>query len=347
MTAIYYDNFDAYGANINFMLDGVAAGINGCSLVADPDPLASGNVLSVVSSLTSNSLTVVMPVARAGVGIATRVWMPALPVDANEGAGCEWRDAGNNTILAWRTNTIGGIDVRSSLSGGVIYASTPGPVVTAHAWYHVEAKAVFGVNTCTVEIRVEGVVVLTATFAVAGTLTCQIVGWGTASFNLRTNQFKDIVIWDTTGALNNNFLGSVVVKAMNPNSDVVVGGWVPSVAGPSYAMLDDRPPVDGTDYLSSAVPVTTPVRVGMTDLPADVTSVRALRTLVRARKIDGGDGNMQVSLVSGASTGAGANRPITAAFTYWSDMFETDPATAAAWALAAANAAVLKIDRTV
>lgn len=40
-------------------------------------------------------------------------------------------------------------------------------------------------------------------------------------------------------------------------------------------------------------------------------------------------GNVQAGLISGASTALGANRPITTAYTYFRDVIETDPATAA------------------
>lgn len=346
MSLNHLDNFDAYGGTIGYMLDGVYAGIAGCALVADPDPLATGNVLRTQSSLTTNALTVVLPVARATIGIGFRLWLPFLPRDTSETGGIEWRDAGNVSRLAMQVNPIGGIEIRDSLRG-TLYAATAGPVVTANAWYHIEAKAVFGVNTCTVEVRVEGVTVLTSTFAVVGTFTCQIVAWGTSSFNLTFTYFKDIIVWDSAGSQNNNFMGSITVRTMIANSDDTVGGWVPAIAGPSYQMVNNEPPLDSSEYLQAAVPPITPVVLGMTDLPSDVTSVRALRTMVRARKIDGGDGNLQVSLISGASTGNGADRPITAAFTYWMDMFETDPATGAQWLPAAANAAKLKLARTV
>jgi hypothetical protein len=42
----------------------------------------------------------------------------------------------------------------------------------------------------------------------------------------------------------------------------------------------------------------------------------------------------------------GSNRPITTAFTYYEDVFETDPNTGNAWTPASADAAQLKLNRT-
>jgi hypothetical protein len=66
----------------------------------------------------------------------------------------------------------------------------------------------------------------------------------------------------------------------------------------------------------------------------------------RSRKTDAGDGNIQVGAISGASTGLGADRPITTAYTYWWDIFDTDPATAAAWSRTSVNAMNLQLNRT-
>lgn len=350
MALIHMDNFDAYGGNINYMADGVYAelGSGHVKLVSDPDPLATGRVILVDSDTAPEFAGVVMPVGRTTVGMGGRVWLAGIPPGTSQRPGMEMRDASNNPVLGLQFNPIGGIEICSRLRIGSIYASTSGPVVTSNAWYHVEWKAIFGVNTVTTEVRVEGVVVLTATFAVAGTFTVQRVGWGNYSTPFTAAiYYKDIILWDSSGSQNNNFMGSIVVASMIPNSDTAIGGWVPTPAGSNYDRINNMPPLDATEYISAAIPPNTASQYGLTDLGSTVTSVRAIRTMVRARKTDGGDGQLQVSLVSGASTGNGADRPITAAFTYWMDMFETDPNTSGAWTRVSANAAQLKLTRTV
>jgi hypothetical protein len=69
-------------------------------------------------------------------------------------------------------------------------------------------------------------------------------------------------------------------------------------------------------------------------------------TIVRAAKTDGGDGSLQVSVVSSGTAGDGTNRPITVAQTYWTDVHDLDPHTSAAWTPTTVNAAQLKINRT-
>lgn len=88
-------------------------------------------------------------------------------------------------------------------------------------------------------------------------------------------------------------------------------------------------------------------KCSLSDLPITVTSVRGIMPIHRSRKTDGGDGNIQLGAISGASTGLGSNRPITTAYTYWWDIFDADPNGAAAWTRIAFNNLNLQLNRTV
>jgi hypothetical protein len=157
---------------------------------------------------------------------------------------------------------------------------------------------------------------------------------------------KDYVVWDGSGTSNNDFLGSVIVYELFTSADdAFPAGWS-STGADGYSVLDNNPPDDGVSYITADDTPPSAAEFSLTNLPADITSVKGLVTRVRAAKSDGGDGQLQVSLISGASTDAGSDRPITVAQTYWSDVSELDPATTVAWTPSGVNAAVLKIERT-
>lgn len=88
------------------------------------------------------------------------------------------------------------------------------------------------------------------------------------------------------------------------------------------------------------------------DLPDDITSVRGIIPVVRGAKVDGGDGNLQVSLSpDGTNYDDGPDTPLTSAMTFWpnnTDPFVSmkNPATDAPWTPAEFNAARLKLNRT-
>lgn len=100
----------------------------------------------------------------------------------------------------------------------------------------------------------------------------------------------------------------------------------------SFISADDTPPA--------------PFVCELTNLPPDVTSVRGLQTRVRAAKTDGGDGSLQVSLISGGVPANGANRPITTTQTYWTDICEIDPNTGNLFTPLAVDAVQLQTSRT-
>jgi hypothetical protein len=107
----------------------------------------------------------------------------------------------------------------------------------------------------------------------------------------------------------------------------------------SFISADDSPPAASEFELE--------------DLPPDITSIRYIVPAVRAAKVDGGDGNLQLALSSnGVDYDDGPDTPITTAFTYWGNatapfVSELDPDTGAAWTPGAYNAGGrLRIDRT-
>jgi hypothetical protein len=96
-----------------------------------------------------------------------------------------------------------------------------------------------------------------------------------------------------------------------------------------------------------------PVVVQLEPLPDDVTSIRAVIPKLRAAKVDGGDGNVQVSFgISDPSYDAGPDTPITTAFTYWGNptvpfVSEINPLSAAPWTPGEFNiGARIKVART-
>jgi hypothetical protein len=347
MAILFADDFKGYGTNPAFLLNGLYAQA-GVGLVTDPDTNASGVVMQAqINGINGTALRRVFPSNYTTAGAAFRLWLAALPITTAQTPAFLFSDASNVEQFYISITTTGAMQVRLGAAYGTVLATTSGPVLVANAWNHIEFKAVASATVGTIEIRVNGVPVAVFTTLNTGTQYSQFridkpnsVG-ATLDFYV-----KDLVVWNSTGSSNNNFLGTVSVVGMTPSSDISLN-WTPSTGTTGWNLLDNSPPLDGTEYITAPFPAPSPASFNLTDLPANVTSVRAMITQVRARKVDGGDGNIQASLLSGAATANGADRPITTAFTYYEDVFEVDPNTSAAWTPSAANAARLKINRTV
>lgn len=348
MTVMFAEDFMGYGYDSQLMLNGLWGTMpNGYFIIVDdidPNSPAGTKVMKV----TNNPLGARRPFREGSlsvVGVAFRLWLSTLPTQT--GILCATQSADNTYRLLIAIDPVGKILVYNSRPLVAPIGGTDVPVLTANAYHHIETKFTLGAGaTAAIEIRVDGVTVLTLAGLTSNAPTAEqiIISNGEGSF--QPCYFKDLVVWNNLGTHNTDFLGTVSVLSMVPNSDATLT-WTPSVGVDGFSILDNSPPLDGTDYLTAPYPPPAPSVFGLSNLPINVTSVRALITQVRARTVDGGDGNLQTSLISSGNTVNGSDRPTTTAFTYYEDVFETDPHTAAAWTPAAADAAQLQLNRTV
>ncbi len=350
MSILHADNFSIYGTTKAFMLNGVYANIPTDGFLAtDPDGVSPGYVLHFEYN---SNLRYVLQSLTSTIGIAERVWLNQLPTAPTNTQVTPMilYDGSNTPLVSVNIDNTGRIVVWAGLPGiGANLGSTVNPVVTANGWYHIEAKFVQASGSSAIEVRVEGLPVLVLTGKTLAN-TNQFASVGVLNQNGPSTVFwyvKDYIVWDTNGTYNVDFLGTCLVTNLSTTSDNVLN-WTPSAGTTGWDILDNIPPDDSKYISASTAKIGTPYVGNLSDLPADVTSVKALITYVRAAKTDGGDGSLQNGIVTGPGTVVnGANRPITIAQTYWRDVFEVNPDTSAPWLPAAVNASKVRINRTV
>lgn len=358
MSIVHADNFSIYGTNTSLLLNGVYASWSGnLAILADPDGISSGMVIrrqtAPAENGAVNGLRYVLQNSSTTVGIATRVWLSSLPTQDN----CYpiltvFRDLSNNWIVSISVDTTGRFRIINHVAGTT--ERTAAPAITADGWYHVEVKMVTSALEGSVEIRVEGLTVYEDINMNTGENPVAQVSIGDFQndFTNRYNgnvYFKDFVVWDNSGTVNTDFLGSVIVHNLSLTSDVALN-WTPIVGTDGYTILDNIPPDDNQYIYAEDDPLPSPYVGTLSDLPDEVTSVKALITFVRAAKSDGGDGSLQSGLISDPdgtpATALGADRPITVAQTYWRDVFEIDPKTGAPYLPEAVNDVQFRLNRT-
>lgn len=351
MAIIHADNFSVYGTTTSLLTDGVyaeAATIN--TLQSDPDGVSSGKVLRLDAN---GFVRYALPATVTTIGVSARLYVAVLPTTTDDAPCIRLRDGSNVNLCYLSITSTGGIIISTGIGStqGTIIAQTTGPVVSAGSWFHIEWKHFTSATVGTSEVRVEGATVINATGlnTGAGPIAQMTLGKRNFASASQLAYWKDFVIWNTSGTANNNFLGSVLVTTLTPTSDFSLN-WTPSSGATGFDILDNIPPVDTTFISAGVAPIPAAYKGGLSDLPTTVTSVKAVVTKVRAAKSDGGDGSMQVGIISDPAgtpaTGLGADRPITTSQAYWQDIFELDPKTAAAWLPVAVNAALIQINRT-
>lgn len=347
-----------YGTDKNHMLNGVWAGFDNAgitSIVEDPDPNITGNVLKCDNNtiITAGPRFALPAGATATVGIAFRLWMSALPSGnwgAWQGPLIGFRTTGNAAIAYLTVLANGAIAVAKASDGSNLLGTTAGPVVVANAYNHIEIKLTRDAAAGTCEVRVNGVAKLTLAGLALGASDTGIIfvgvnAWNYNLINKGISYYKDIVFWDTSGAYANDFQGSVSVYDLSVNADISLN-WAPSSGTTGWNLIDESSP-DDTDYIAADITPPAAAVFGLTNLPADVTSIRALLPIMRAQKSDGGDCNVQAGLTpDNVNWVNGADRPMTTAFTYYWSPIHISPTTVAPWTPAEVNAAYVRVNRT-
>jgi hypothetical protein len=350
MAIQWADSFARYGTGGGSntpMRDGLPYNNWLSTCIVDPDPLApTERCVQINDGIDNNPLTenrIALPAPTAGtVGFCARYWFPSFGSGSGREVIAVWATVAPAVLAYVRTNPNGAISIESG--NGTEIASTVAPVISTNSWNHIEST--YNGTTGAMEVRLNGITILSGVSTSTGTIAfCHPMRRSGTSIGSNF-LVKDLVIWDSSGSRNNTFAGSVVVRRKAPNSDITLGGWVPSTGSTGVPLLAKTTPNDAT-YLSADDTPPAPMSYTLENLPDDVTSVRGIVSVVRARKIDGGDANLQVSLLSGGDADPGADRPITTTFTYWYDISETDPDTGNAWTPSSFDAADVKIDRTI
>lgn len=358
MSLIHADNFSIYGSVGEMTASGRYAQVGGASLVSDPDGISSGSVLRLIGGFpgaTTVRRALQTPTNKVGMGM--RLWMSTLPADTNQRPTLFfWNDASNRGMVRVILETTGALSAQvfDSTVGtfGTWYdlGLTSGPSIGSGIWWQLEAA--FDASALTLEVRVEGAVKMSFTSSDFGghlhngplIYQCGTSTQANYSGFYADEYIKDYFWWDGLGTRNNNFMGPCLVAELDPDGDVTKGYWTPSTGTAAWSILDNAPA--DTPYLTGTYPTGAAMEVTQTDLPTTISSVKGIVSLVRAKKTDGGEGNIQVSMVSGSSASDGIDRAITAAWAYWEDFHELDPATGAAWIPAAVNASHMRINRT-
>lgn len=346
----FMDNFSFYGTDTGNMLDGLPWADIAGTLVADPDVGSTGNVLRVMNDGSTNNnyedTRIALPTPANVVGCTFRFYMASLP--ASNGLRptlCSYRLFDNVPKVDFLVEPNGSLSAYNNNGSGTLslIATTGSPVMAPNSWFHYEFK--LNATTGAFEVRIEGFEVLTGTATALGG-NIAILGMSSrqaGNTNPAANYMKDFIVWDGTGSQNNNFIGTVAVYMLMPNTDVT-NGWALSTGTSWYQLVDEETP-DDTDYVSADDTLPAACVMGFEDLPSDIVAVRAIETLVRAKKTDGGDAQLNVSLVSNAVETAGTDHPLTTAYKYWLDISELDPDTAATWDPIAVNDAYISLDR--
>lgn len=321
MSLEWVDSFDGYStAEIatRYSWNGlgswsIAEGRNGTSGLSGVTAAAN----PVVKSLPAGATKIV--------GFA--LFVPALPA-ADRGLVAFYEDStrhinlrvtSTGTITAYRHTTLLG---------------TSSSAITAGVWQYLEVKCTIHDTAGYVEVRLNGSPILTLP-PTPGTLDTRnggtvgtinglyLLSDGMVTVTSLTATIDDLVVMNTSGSVNNDFLGDVRVQARFPTDAGNYTQWTP-VSGANYTNVDENPPNDDTDYVSSGTPghIDTYQHEAISPLAA---TIHAVAVNLRVRKDDGGAREVRAKMRHGSTDANGATTAVPTNYGYQQSIFEDVP----------------------
>ena len=344
---LWCDGFDHYGV-VGNLTEGPYAQVSVGTALDTTNPRTGTHSLIIQSTGTVRR---VLGGAKTTVGLGAAFYTGTLPTIASSCRLFGFRDAGNADQITITLETTGIISVRRGSVSGTSLGDSGTPVFTAETYQHVEVLVFFSQTVGTVEVRINGVTVvsLSGVDTVATALVeCSQVVIGGINSGASTFNVDDFFAYDDTGSFNNTFIGDRRVLTLFPNSNTAQADWTAVGAATGYECIDEASPDGDTTYITAGVPGSPGAisEFGIQNLPAGVSAISAVVVVEMARKTEAGTANTQWSIISGASESAGADKPMTEIYTYRQDVFETDPASAAPFTPSEVDGLQIKVERT-
>lgn len=355
MALLWCDGFDHYGV-IGNLTEGVWAEVNSTLTLSSANPRTGTHHMRAATGRSNLVIARrILGGAKTSVGFAGAFYFLALPTVNRRDKIVDFRDTSNIINLTVALQTTGIIDVYRGDADGVLLGTSVTPVITAETYNHIETFVFFSNTVGTVEVRVNGVTVISlsgidTTASAAECSQVTIFGCARGSGFTTTSQLDvdDVFCYDDTGSLNNTFIGDRRVLTLFPDANTIQADWSAVGAATGFEAIDEANPDGDTSYITAGPPGSPgPIsEFGIQNLPAGVSAVSAVVIVEMARKTEAGPANTQWSVISGVSETAGTDKPMTEIYTYRQDVFETDPASAAPFTPSEVDALQIKVERT-
>jgi hypothetical protein len=235
------------------------------------------------------------------------------------------------------------VDLRINNSGQLYFTrngttiGSPYTLTNPLSYHHYQVKLTINSTTGLAELKPDGSSSAAISFSgnTQATGSSQINALVLGRYSPPNNQnfgdmyFDDVVILDTTGATNSDYLGDVRVRTLFASGDGGTTQWTNNGAATAHGCVAEHPPDDDTTYLSDS-------NVGDIDLltyaaiPTNATIFSGC-VLMRVRKDDAAARQVAAVSKSGGTTGVASGILITQTYAYYEQFFDTDPNTSAQW----------------
>jgi len=249
--------------------------------------------------------------------------------------------AGNATRLLFNSSLGFCFYYNSTLLG-----TSANNLVNVNSWQQVEFFANKGNGTTTgyLEARLNGNVILTVSGLALGATSYN--KWyshnpgigGSGGWAL---QLDDLLMWDTTGTINNTFLGDRRCLTSFATSNGATQGWTFTGGATAWQSINSVPP-SGTNYIEG-VNSGDASEFNKGALTLLATGVAGVRVVASALKTDAGAATFRLGMHSGSFATMGASITPGTTYNYYDTILELDPNGSIPWTKASVEAALVRI----
>lgn len=306
MTLLHADGFDHWGSAANML--GPYAIAN--SITISTEQVRTGNYSLKLSSFRPE-LQWNLPTALDEVYVGVAYYVNTFGSTCNP-------QYDNHTGPRWTINNAGVISFLRR--DGTLEGSSPPNSFPVNAWFYYETY--FNRITGAFEARVNGTTVVSG-IAQPYTNPMTNIYWFIDSGG--ENQWlDDYVIYDASGDFNNSFLGDRHCRTTFLTADQANQDWVPATGASGYQMLDQVPPVPGTDYVEADnVNDLSSFQPGA--IPGNTNFVNGCAVYVQAKKADNDAASYTVGFSNANGDEVSADISPSTTSQYSETMFELAP----------------------
>jgi hypothetical protein len=341
MALLFLDSFDHYAtADILEKWTGTISGAPTISAGNGRRSSASlnlGSNASVSKVLTPSGPTVISGLAYKFTSLTQRSF-----IGVTNGATPQMALVINidGTISAYR-----GLDIPASASGTLLGTSVV--ALSSGIYYFLEMKFTLDDVAGVVEVRVDGVPILTLTGVDtnnAGSNAWNVFKVGSSSTHVF--QIDDLYVLDGSGAAPlNTFLGDCRVDARYPTAEGASSAWTPLSGTDNALMVDETAPDDDTTYNSTSTVGATDTHV-VQDAPVPGAVLYAVQLNISHKKSDTGACSLAPVVRHAGVDQVGTGFNPGTSYLYTCIPYGTNPGTGVAWTEAGFNAAEFGYKRT-
>lgn len=226
--------------------------------------------------------------------------------------------------------------LRGSATSGTELATSPAASVAFSVQHHLYVKVVFSQTVGTIDVAIDGTSVVSTTGldncsqAAADCTMLTLLGDGVTGRS--DSVFSHVALANASG----DITGRPRVQAIFPDGAGNYSQWVPT-AGANYTNVDETTPNDDTDYVAEST-VNDRDSYTYSNLLSPATTILAVAVVPRARTDDAAARTMKTFVRAGGTDYDHADTvSVPGSYGYLQQIYQTNPATAAAWTAAEVN----------